>query len=593
MMASGSVRAFDQSVLVCVCRHPYATKAVLAVLIKSPNSRVTKSLQRLTKARLVGRISYKSRYLPRSYVYYPQPEGIQAAADKLGQTVEDLMRTSPASYERLRWIVQRIDSVTDLYLLAATVATAEAERCDEEEEAVEGRVTVSLYRTGAYDAIISLPDNRNIGVIRQGLARSRSLLNERLHYLAPPARKEADDQNDRDPPYETGKVLVLTNTEWQARVVHSDQNGRWMGPTLHVEPEDPRTLGDPDYVAWELVRDLRPSDEAPPSMVPETAGSHFPTRNQLERLSENLVFKLSIRQKFVLDTLVDLAMIPHDDLAVFLGRDDSDRLSSGRMSDIMNELVHEHGLVRKIGGRGTTLYALDTTGIAYTRDRDRITSTDANNLLSLELIRETDASVVTGGVQTYRYRGSVPYRWSRETEHTRGVYWLLSRLRRGVVALSPFMEFEWFLPMHRTRRDWEDGGIEPDAIVECLYRTPEGRTVRVPIMVEYERRDIHPGRSSRRLKRYAQYFGSGQALTDHGAAPLLLVVFDNERGERQFLQAATKIEADLPLFTANMKLLSQVPASKFTIANAWWPYPLYIGRRRRQSLVGRIHTMRH
>ena len=586
MNAAGAV---DLDVLVCVCRHPYTTVSVLAGLLGRPDRVVDYALHKLLDADLVGRKSYESIHLARSYVYYAQVEGLNTAARSRKESVQDMVRRLGASYRQMRWTAQRLDFVTPLYLFAATISRAYRRFETGSEENREGGkpATVLLYSSGVYDAIVTLPGNRTIGVVRQSHGRSRSQLTDRFFGMTPGERRK------RRPPYRPGKAIVLTDTPWEARVVRADRDWQWMGPPpLHVEHGDSRTLLDPGHVARTLVHDLPPSRAQPPPVVRRSNPS-VPSRKQLEEIVQERTFRLSCRDKEILETVAELTLISGKELATYLGREDTDGLSRPSMSGIKSKLVNELGVLEEIGGRGAKQYALSADGIDYTVNVNRLRPEVARDIWSCELVRDEETGPGEDGDGPLRYRGSRPNRVLQYPGHTRGVYSLISRLKRGIEALSPYLEFGWVLSTHRTRRDYSDTRIEPDALLECVYHTPLGEPVRVPIMVEYERRDIHPGRSRRRLNRYSRYFREGQCQTDHGGLlPTILFVFDDERAERRFIETATSMQLRLPLLTSNMELLARVAPSHFMLANAWWSCPWRGAQAARYTLAGRIHLDR-
>ena len=86
--------AVDLDVLVCVCRHPYTTVSVLAGLLGRSDRVVDYALHKLLDADLVGRKSYESIHLARSYVYYAQVEGLNTAARSRKESVQDMVRSA-------------------------------------------------------------------------------------------------------------------------------------------------------------------------------------------------------------------------------------------------------------------------------------------------------------------------------------------------------------------------------------------------------------------------------------------------------------------------------------------------------------------
>ena len=572
--------AYD--VLLKVCCNPFANVRELAGILGRPERHTGRLLDKLRGRSLVGRAWHTSVHLNGSYRYHAEPAGIEAVARELGMSASILVRTIPASHEWLRWTASRLDSVASIYAVASTLARASAEVHDDDSKR-EGAVTLTLYNSGSYDAIVGLHGGRTVGVIRQGLARSRSSLNsDRLWPIS-----DQGARRNRRPLFRPGKILLLTPTEWEARVAYAYLSGGWKGPRMFVSSENPLVLLDPEYAANEIVSDILPSRTRPPDATRRYATATVPTRRQLIRLSQSAAFALTRKEKIALDVIADFTMIRHGDLSVFL------EVRKARMSEIMTALVHQHGLVAKSGARGSTRYALSDKGIRYIGGRDRISMESAHDRWSLEIETERAVRVTKRGKSGRTYRGTVPNRSLTHSQHTDGIHWLVSRLKHGAGAMLPHMRFKWFLPTHRSRRQWAKTAIEPDALVELTYSSPESWLVRIPLMVEYERQAVHPGRSRRRLGRYIKYFGDGQSSVDNGCEPLVLFVFDNEPAELQFTMAAAEIGADLPMYTSNLERLFHVTPGDFLIANAWCEYPQSVVTAVRFTLVGRIHVLRN
>ena len=583
----------DTLVLTSVCQHPFATVSVLSGLNDVGEQRVKRSLDRLMAGGLVDRIWHASSLLPRSRRYYPLLEGLDAVAKEASTSMTELVTELPVSYERLKWTAHRLDSVANIYELAATVARADKLQFPEDEPleiwSTSRRitrilpVTVSLYSTLHYDAIIRLRLGRTIGIIRQGLARSRSSLADRIYHVS----DLVADRPGRSLPYRPGKVVILTATPWEAQVVDSSYFAEtWRGPLAVVVPENLAALREVEYAAWDIVDDLQPSGASLPPLVRPSAISRVPTHCQLMEILKSPSFRLSRREKEVLDVVADLVLITRRELSVFLARNDAEKLSDNYLSEVMGSLVNKHHMIRQIGGRGKTRYALGDPGITYMSERDRIRIETAKEKWSSDLVH------VDSRTSSRRYKGSLLNGSRKYRDHDDGVHWLLARLKRGIEALEPHWEFLWFLPTHRTKREWERTAIVPDAIVGSLYHDPEGHAVRMQFMVEYERRDIYPVRSRKRLNHYIRYFWDGLAGADHQGVPLILFVFDNDAAESRFLSAATDTGVQLPIYTSNRGLLSPIRPSHFMMANAWRTYPIRPGRVRRYALAGRVHAVR-
>ena len=94
-----------------------------------------------------------------------------------------------------------------------------------------------------------------------------------------------------------------------------------------------------------------PSEEDPPP-VRSGGSARVPRREQLEELVRHSTFEMARRQKEILYSVAELALIPRRELAIFLGRGARDSLSKSSMSEVMSKLVNDHGVLEEIGGRG-------------------------------------------------------------------------------------------------------------------------------------------------------------------------------------------------------------------------------------------------
>ena len=586
----------------CVCRHPFARVTDLAAWLYCAEHKARRALRSLFDDGLVGRTWHSAPLLSRSRRYFPQPEGLDVAAGEVGTSVSNLARRYPVSVQRLRWISDRLDSVAHLYSVASSLSRADRLYHSDEDvhergpvpNVVEGHVTrVALYTSGAYDAIVRLRSGGTVGVIRQDPARSRgSLVDDRLR----PFLEEYSIRRGRRPPYLAGQLLILVPTGWEARVVLSYLSDRWEdwgGPGIHVHPEDKAVVSDPDDVATSIVPDLHPSVSSPPVTERLSETIRVPTRRHIGQMLRSLPLTTAPKEREVLRAVADLPHISRRDLSIAMSEGSEAALSDSSMTGLMSDLVEKHGVIRASGGRDSTTYAPERRGITYLANQARLRAPEALARWGVrsESSDAREEPAVTAGQQASDEIENLLQQ--RYPDHTQGVYWLIARLKSGVESLSPHCEFRWFLPTHRSRRAWENTAIEPDGIMEFWYRPPDGPPLRVPLMVEYERSAVHPGRSRRRLGRYNRYFGSDMVFTDHDARPLILFVFDTERAENIFIRAASETGRALPIFTSNRELLSPVGADRFMLANSWWTLPLRPGRQPRHSLAGRIHRLRH
>ena len=142
---------------------------------------------------------------------------------------------------------------------------------------------------------------------------------------------------------------------------------------------------------------------------------------------------------------------------------------------------------------------------------------------------------------------------ARHIDHTAGVHWFLARL-----AAQARAEGGWRVgrldPPHRAARYFRYGGalrsIHPDAF-GLLWRGDEAW----PFVLEWERRALHPSTMAARLAPYLRYYATDRPVADHGAAPAVLVVFEEAVAPAHFLHVAreeiTRRGVDGPLWAAS------------------------------------------
>ena len=156
-------------------RMPFIDSVELALILGEAHAIVHRHLTDLLAEGIAGRVSHDTVHLPSSHRYYLTTQGIREAAEVLGfETPSDFVRAYPVSREWLTLLVRRMDAVAFVYRIAATMSPGTGAR----------RSRVEFHRRGRFDATITLHDGRDFGVVRQGLARRRRSLDDRLRAIA-------------------------------------------------------------------------------------------------------------------------------------------------------------------------------------------------------------------------------------------------------------------------------------------------------------------------------------------------------------------------------------------------------------------------
>ena len=166
----------DRQLLNSPSRMPFIDSAELASILGEPHATVHRALTGLLADGIVGRVNHgTTAQLPSSQRYYLAAKGIREAPGVLGfETPSDYVRAYPVSREWLTLLIRRMDAVTAVYRLAATLSPGG--------DGLQSHV--EFHRRGRFDATITLHDDRSFGVVRQGLALRRWSLNDRLRTIA-------------------------------------------------------------------------------------------------------------------------------------------------------------------------------------------------------------------------------------------------------------------------------------------------------------------------------------------------------------------------------------------------------------------------
>ena len=123
----------------------------------------------------------------------------------------------------------------------------------------------------------------------------------------------------------------------------------------------------------------------------------------------------------------------------------------------------------------------------------------------------------------------------RNVEHTAAVHGFIAALARQ--GRSRSREIVQLDPPRRASRYFRHEGklrsVHPDAF-GVLRRG--GDTW--PFFLEWERRAVRPATMAARVAPYLRYYASPRPTDDHGAQPLVLVVFDDDIALTHFLELA-------------------------------------------------------
>ena len=425
----------------------------------------------------------------------------------------------------------RLDSVAVIYRLVS--ALAELER----------PLRLRWYRSQPADAAIGLPDGRTLAVVRWGRTADRTAFAIRLRRL-------------REGPSYSG-ALVLAPDE--VRLRHGRRMLRrspficffalerdaawanseaqvWREPTAGSRLSLEEALGYIRPRGWWAVEPALQSVRSPQSLdIPRdtrTPDWLLPTR-------------LKPTEKRTLDLVGDWPWIRADHLASLLG------VARRRVSQLTAglerlELLNAHRI------EGRRRFVLSDRGMALLARRDRASVGAARKRWS------TCPLDPEGPLHWRNLRGRRTRQLLRNLTHTEAVHAFLAALAdqcraQGwqVTQLDPPQRASRYFRFEERLRS-----IQPDAF-GVLRR--KGR--HQPFFLEWERRAIRPSTMARRIAPYLRYYAARRPVEDHGAIPLVLVVFEDALAADHFRRVARE-EMDLslisvPLFVSDSEELEE------------------------------------
>ncbi len=535
----------DRQLLHFLGRMPFIDSTELAGILGEPHTTVHRALADLLADGIAGRVKHGTVHLPSSQRYYLTASGTREAAQVLDfDTPSDFVRAYPLSREWLTLLLRRMDAVVSVYRLAATMSSG-----------IDGlRTHVEFHRRGRFDAIITLYDGRSFGVVRQGLALRRRSLYDRLRAIA-----------EYDYSRRPGTILILVPSVWEERLTTRFCDDRNIDDCyVAVESRDAlerrggRVWQSTSFLIGGRYRTLEDViSEASRGGMRSTAS---PERKRAsiphpERMVEAApAFGVSPAEKRTLDLITDHPMIPREHLVPWLG------VSEGRVSQMMRSLVNIWGLIERRGKRGDTRYTLSAEGIRYVTHRDRAQLATNQGTWSTAFTIDKDGQ--------RRHVGHRIETWARQTKHTDGITWFLSKLE-AESREDPDSELRWSVPTARADRayNWGQSAIAPDAVGHLI-----AGGLHVPFYLEHEIRARHPRGVLARLRPYERYYYSTEHKDDQPPFPVTLFVVDTEEVEDTYVSTAARMtRMSLPILVSCIPVLSITGVLRKSWRPLWQP----------------------
>lgn len=522
----------DMGALHALASMPFLDRLDLAAASGTPERTTHDVVTSLYRKGLVGSVRHATELIASTTRFHVTGAGLHLLAEAEGVSVDDFVRIRPVSAHMRRILMDRLDAVGVVYRLASSMA------------AVSGPLRFRWYRGMPLDAAAALPDGRTIGIVRHGLTSDRTAFSKRMWRLLDGSLPSAlavivpDAVRLRHVSRLLARAPVPAFLALEREAAQSSEDDAvWSMPSVSSSI-DLRYVMSLVGLRGGLPVEPRPSR----ALVPDDLES---ARDSPDHLLPTL---LKPSEKRALDALSDWPWITCEDLAGMLG------VTRQRLSQLMRRL-DGFGLLSSVDKRRPRRLALSDRGLALLARRDRTAVGALRKQWSAEPI-ETEAPLSWRNVS-----GAGSRHLLRNIEHTEAVHRFLAHLAsqaRGkgidVVQLDP--------PRRAPRYFRHDGklhSIQPDAF-GILRRGTATR----PFFLEWERRAVRPGTMAARLAPYLRYYSSKRPVEDHGAQPMVLVVFDDELVAVRFLRVARDEMAcarvKVPLWVSHERALNDVGA---------------------------------
>ena len=511
---------------------PLIDRLELAAVSGTPDRSTYEAVADLERRGLAASVSHATDLLRTTRRFHLTVSGLRRLAEAEGVAMPQLIREYPVSAQWRRILMERLDAVGVIYRLASSIA------------AEVGPIELRWYRAAPLDAVLALPDGRTLGIVRQGLTSDRTGFSKRLWRL-------------REGPL-PGAVLMLMPDEVRLRQAPRPLTGSHVSAVLALE-RDAAWAG-PSEPVWRLpsvaaALDLRyllssyverggsvPREPEPMmATLPEDVVPGSPGRRTPDWLLPAL---MKPAEKRLLDLISDWPGVAPDHARGLLG------VSRARLYETMAHLS-EAGLVGRVAIEGRRL-ALTDRGLAMLARRDRASVGAARKRWSVE-------SVNPGLPLTWRnVSGRRTRQLLRNVEHTAAVHAFMSALAKQARSLG--WELAQLAPPFRASRYFRYAGglrsVNPDAF--GLLRRND---MPWPFFLEWERRAVRPSTMSERLAPYLRYYSSHRPTDDHGAEPVVLVVFHEELTATHFLRVAgegmDRAGVEVPLLVSHRELVER------------------------------------
>ena len=484
---------------------------------------------------LTGYIRHGSRFTAPTRRFFPTVAGLNHLAGTMSITLQSVLHRYPVSAHWQRLLLYRLDAIAVIYRLASTVAD------------VAGPIGFRWYRSAAIDAAITLANGRVIGVLKQGRTSERTAFGKRIWRLLAAGQDLPsalliiipDEVRLRQARVLLARSPIPVYLALEEDVARADGVlGMWRLPTGAARLDLRTALS---YVEMKgdvpselpLIRALPPNEPISPDPTQPVPDYLLPTI-------------LRPADKRLVDLLSDWPWVTLNDLCGLLD------VSESRVSQMTTRL-QGLDMVSKALIENQHRLALTDRALGFVARRDRTSVSRLRQQWSPELVNPA-APITWRNVSGRRSR-----HLARHMAHTDAVHRFLAQLVRQAIRIG--YRVVQLDPPHRASRYFRHQellhSIHPDAF--GMLRKG-GKTW--PFFLEWENRAVRPGTMAARLAPYLRYYSSKRPLDDHGAQPLVFMVFSDRLVEARFLSVSKERMArtgvDIPLKVSHKGVLEKV-----------------------------------
>ena len=531
----------DHSLLHHLAVMPFLDRMELAAVSQWSTSGTYKAMRRLEDAGLAFSVRHNAPDLLPTQRYSLTPLGIHALAEEEGAHPDTLLRRYPVSGPWQHYLLGRLDTAATFYRLAAQAASA------------LGQVSMRWRRSVLMDALLTLPNEHGVAMLRQGPTMGRTPFAKRLWRLWHTCQcngifltvPDAVQLRQLRPKLAASPTITYAAIESHVLTADADAAIWWLPSTDEpLSTTDALRHTNPGPSTW-------PRDQSVQPVMPQQ--SPLGNRGKPTPIHA-LPVVLNTAEKRALDVLFDWPWVTVHHLGAIMG------VKRRRIFELVRRL-EEQALVERVFVKRDRYLTLSDRALRYLAQRDR-------SFVPMVLKRWSPARIDPPYPRNWNnIHGSSSRQLLRHLDHTEAVHNFLAALANDVREEG--WRLEQLDPPTRASRFFNYDGrlhsIHPDAFGKLVRATDNAQWC---FFLELERRAIRPVTLLSRLSPYLRYFSTRDPSEHHGIQPVVLTVFENELAADHFLKIAAQqsvAKGQMELYVSSINLLD----TRGLLGHAW------------------------